>query len=496
MAYKALYREYRPRRFSDLRGQGMISEILKNQVKAQEPSHAYIFIGPRGTGKTSTAKILAMALNCLHPKDGEPCLECENCQEALADSMIDIIEIDAASNNSVENARDIRDKINLLPVKGKYKIYIIDEVHMLSDSAYNALLKTIEEPPSYAVFVLATTELNKLPKTILSRCQRFDFKNIDEGAIVGRMQEVLASIGKTADEDALAKIAEYSDGGMRDALTVLEKCTIIKDNIDMETVLGVLNYADDSSVRQLLSAVRDYDGKTALDTLQRILDAGIEPSVLVEQMMGTLQKVIRASVGALGGGYAEIAKGWDRASLTKTMEKIADTDCRMRLSTKPAILLESAIMDLMLPEAQGDEALALRIAKLEKQIALGTTAARPATPPRMSVDTPPEKSVPKAAAQKKAGAGKDPAGLLEGLKNAMAKNLLYGDIVNALEISSLSGNKITFTSENKTAQLMLEDEKFIGVLRNAIEKQTGEAPVIEVEKTSESLGDIDVEIID
>ena len=224
MAYKALYRQFRPRRFADLKGQDMIARVLKNQIMAGEPAHAYLFSGPRGTGKTSTAKILAMALNCLHPEGGEPCLVCENCRAALSDAMIDMIEMDAASNNGVDNARDIRDKAGLLPTRGKYKVYIIDEVHMLTGQAFNALLKTLEEPPAHVVFILATTELDALPKTVLSRCLRFDFKFIDRREVVERMQEVLRATGGEAEEDALYEIAEASEGAMRDALTILEKC--------------------------------------------------------------------------------------------------------------------------------------------------------------------------------------------------------------------------------------------------------------------------------
>ena len=219
MAYKALYRQFRPRRFEDLKGQELITRILRNQIIQNEPAHAYIFSGPRGTGKTSTAKIFAAALNCENPENGEPCLKCQNCIAALNDSMIDIIEMDAASNNGVDNARDIRDKAGLLPTRGRYKVYIIDEVHMLTGPAFNALLKTIEEPPEHVVFILATTELDAVPKTVLSRCLRFDFKFIDRKLVIERMKEVLRTTGMTADEDALEDIADASEGAMRDALT-------------------------------------------------------------------------------------------------------------------------------------------------------------------------------------------------------------------------------------------------------------------------------------
>ena len=254
MAYKALYRQFRPRRFADLKGQDMIARVLKNQIMAGEPAHAYLFSGPRGTGKTSTAKILAMALNCLHPEGGEPCLVCENCRAALSDAMIDMIEMDAASNNGVDNARDIRDKAGLLPTRGKYKVYIIDEVHMLTGQAFNALLKTLEEPPAHVVFILATTELDALPKTVLSRCLRFDFKFIDRREVVERMQEVLRATGGEAEEDALYEIAEASEGAMRDALTILEKCCAFGVRVDRDIVASVLGRASGEAMHRFWAA--------------------------------------------------------------------------------------------------------------------------------------------------------------------------------------------------------------------------------------------------
>ena len=276
MAHKALYRRFRPRRFEDLKGQEVVATVLKNQVSAGEPSHAYLFSGPRGTGKTSTAKILACALNCLNPQDGEPCLECENCKAALEDAMIDIIEMDAASNNSVENARDIRDKAGLLPAKGKYKVYIIDEVHMLTGSAFNALLKTLEEPPAHVVFILATTELAALPKTVLSRCQRFDFRRIEEGDIAARLEEVAQNVGVKAQKSALMQIAAASDGALRDALTILDQCCSFSSEIDEELVSQVLGYAGYTALYALIAAMAEYDERAALAQLTAILDGGIE----------------------------------------------------------------------------------------------------------------------------------------------------------------------------------------------------------------------------
>ena len=364
MAYKALYRQFRPRRFSELKGQDAISTVLKNQIRSGKPSHAYLFSGPRGTGKTSSAKIMASALNCLNSEDGEPCLKCENCLAALSDTMPDIIEMDAASNNGVEEARNLRDKINLMPIKGKYKVYIIDEVHMLSQAAFNALLKTIEEPPDYAVFILATTELRKLPKTILSRCQRFDFKSVEEGQITLRLKEVLGELDREYDEQAITMIADAADGGLRDALSILDKCCSVGHKVTRELVSDVLNLADAGVVRELADHLGKYDEKQAMLTLAALLDSGIEPATVAEQLTEHLRKLLVASVT---GGEEML---WTRRGLLKALEILADTEVKMKLVAKPAILLETAIVKMLLPEREETtEGMELRLEKMERRLA-------------------------------------------------------------------------------------------------------------------------------
>ena len=229
MAYTALYRKFRPLTFSEFVGQEHITRTLKNQIIAGRVGHAYLFNGGRGTGKTSAAKVLARAINCLNPKDGEPCNECEICKGILNGSLTDVVEMDAASNNSVEDIRQIRDEVNFLPTRAKYRVYIIDEVHMLSTGAFNALLKTLEEPPEHVKFILATTEPQKLPATILSRCQRFDFKKISNEDIKKRLKIITNEIGVTISEEALNTIAVLSEGAMRDGLSILERC--IQDGV-------------------------------------------------------------------------------------------------------------------------------------------------------------------------------------------------------------------------------------------------------------------------
>jgi len=244
MAYQALYRQWRPQDFSHVVGQDPIVETLRHQVMTGRIAHAYLFCGSRGTGKTSTAKILARAINCLHPKNGDPCGECEMCRRIADEESLDIAEIDAASNNGVEEIRTLRDTVKYPPQFGKYKVYIIDEVHMLSISAFNALLKTLEEPPEYVVFILATTEPQKLPATILSRCQRFDFGRISAGKIQKRLREATEKAGGQAADSALMTIARAAEGGMRDALSILDMCLGYDRMIDDEMVQSVLGTND------------------------------------------------------------------------------------------------------------------------------------------------------------------------------------------------------------------------------------------------------------
>ena len=239
MAYQALYRKYRPTTFSDVIGQEHITETLKNELSEGKTVHAYLFTGTRGTGKTSCAKILAKAVNCLNPKDGDPCLECEGCLAIANGENTDIVEIDAASNNGVDNIRELRDLLSFAPASSKYRVFIIDEVHMLSIGAFNALLKTLEEPPEHVIFILATTEVHKLPATILSRCQRFDFRRIDNEKICERIQYIAEKEGLSVSSDAATLIASAADGGMRDALSILDLCASSSKDIDEATVESV-----------------------------------------------------------------------------------------------------------------------------------------------------------------------------------------------------------------------------------------------------------------
>ncbi len=275
MSYTALYRNFRPLKFSDMVGQDHITKTLRNQVMSNRVGHAYLFNGGRGTGKTTSAKILARVVNCLNPQDGEPCNECEICKEILEGSLTDVVEMDAASNNSVEDIRSIRDEVNFLPTKAKYRVYIIDEVHMLSTGAFNALLKTLEEPPEHVKFILATTEPQKLPTTILSRCQRFDFKKIPEPDIIKRLNIICESADIKIDNEALNVIAVLSEGHMRDAISILERCSQENsENITIEEVKELVGLPSLEYINKLARGVLEKDTIKSLAAIDDVLNDG------------------------------------------------------------------------------------------------------------------------------------------------------------------------------------------------------------------------------
>lgn len=352
MAHKALYRKFRPRRFSELRGQTTTAAILRGQIASGEPSHAYLFSGPRGTGKTSAAKITAMALVCQNPKEGEPCLQCENCIAALRGDMPDIIEMDAASNNSVENARDLRESVALMPVHADRKVYIIDEVHMLTRSAFNALLKTLEEPPEHVVFILATTELQKLPATVLSRCQRFDFRRIGDLEIKERMREVLDAEGGKAEDEALMMIARAAGGALRDALSMLDKCLSLGEEITVSSVRELIGLADAEAISELVDKALLGDAKGALETLAKLTQSGGQSAVLANAMMNELSLRLR--------------KGVD-ANIVFALETLSETDVKLRYTTAPTVQIETAVARIALGAGSSTAALLARIERLEKR---------------------------------------------------------------------------------------------------------------------------------
>ena len=355
MAYTALYRKFRPLTFSEIVGQDHITRTLKNQLIAGRVGHAYLFNGCRGTGKTSAAKILARAINCLNPKDGEPCNECEICKAAISGSLMDIVEMDAASNNSVEDIRLIRDEVNFLPTLAKYRVYIIDEVHMLSQGAFNALLKTLEEPPEHVKFILATTEPQKLPATILSRCQRFDFKKISPEDIVKRLKIVCESSKLDADENALRIIASLSEGALRDALSILERCVQDGENkISEEKVKELVGIPKLSYIEEIVGSVLEKDISKCLETLKAIMEDGKDQNNFLWEVIKYVKDVLLYKVTGETGIYSqteqeklkEFAEKSTKEELVHLIYELSDLENDMKWSSQKTIMLEAGFIRL------------------------------------------------------------------------------------------------------------------------------------------------------
>ena len=325
MSYQALYRAWRPETFSEICGQEAITRTLKRQVMTGRIAHAYLFCGTRGTGKTTAAKVLSRAINCLNPRDGDPCGECEVCLALKQESSMDVLEIDAASNNGVDEIRDLREKIKYPPAMTRYKVYIIDEVHMLSTGAFNALLKTLEEPPGHAVFILATTEPQKLPATILSRCQRFDFHRISVDVIIGRLKVVLAGIGRSASQEALTEIARAAEGAMRDALSLMDVCLSYTDGeVSGQLARDVLGTAGRSAMFEFVDALIDGDAGSALTQIDQVMRQGSDPQVFIRDTVAHLRGVMLA--GAVKDGLAGLLE-----ITPEDAERFADQSRRMNL---------------------------------------------------------------------------------------------------------------------------------------------------------------------
>lgn len=390
MAYQALYRKYRPQTFSEVVGQEHITETLKNELAAGKTVHAYLFTGTRGTGKTSCAKILAKAVNCLNPQDGDPCLSCESCLSVANGENTDIVEIDAASNNSVDSIRELRDQVSFAPSSSKYRVYIIDEVHMLTVSAFNALLKTLEEPPAHVVFILATTEVHKLPATILSRCQRFDFRRIEADRICERIQYIADKEGLTVTDGAASLIAAAADGGMRDALSILDLCASGSKNIDEETVESVCGMAGGDYLIKLADYIKSRDAEGALMLIDRLYGNSVDMQRLLAELTSHYRdlmiiktvkgenKPIVCSAAKLKA-LEEQAADYDIKDIMRTLSSLQAANAGMQSGNRRCEM-EMTVIRLCTPSLSYDLAsLEHRIAALENGTA---RVVAPSVPPK------------------------------------------------------------------------------------------------------------------
>ena len=417
MSYTALYRKFRPDAFSDVKGQDHIVTTLKNQLRANRIGHAYLFTGTRGTGKTTVAKIFAKTVNCEHPTEDGPCGECRICKAIAAGASMNVIEIDAASNNGVDNIREIIDEVSYSPAEGKYKVYIIDEVHMLSPGAFNALLKTLEEPPSYVIFILATTEVHKIPITILSRCQRYDFKRISIDTITDRMKELMDTEQVQVEDRALRYIAKVADGSMRDALSLLDQCIAfhLGKELTYDMTLDVLGAVDTEVFSRLLRFVMDRNVLGCIELLEEIVMQGRElvqfvtdftwylRNLMLVQTADNLEDVIDMSTDNLAN-LKEEASMLSMDQIIRYIHIFSELSGQIRYAAQKRILVEIALIKLCKPEMETDqEAVLDRIRQVEEKVENGivVTAQMPAGAPGVQGGAPggaarPKPELPKA----------------------------------------------------------------------------------------------------
>lgn len=473
MSYQALYRAWRPDTFSEICGQDAVTRTLKRQVMTGHIAHAYLFCGTRGTGKTTAAKVLSRAINCLDPRDGDPCGECEVCRALKQETCMDVLEIDAASNNGVDEIRDLREKIKYPPAVTRYKVYIIDEVHMLSAGAFNALLKTLEEPPKHAVFILATTEPQRLPATILSRCQRFDFHRISTGVIVDRLMVVLGGIGRSASEEALAEIARAAEGAMRDALSLLDVCLSYTDGeVSGQLARDVLGTAGRAAMFDFVDALIDGDAGAALTQIDQVMRRGSDPQVFIRDAAAHLRGVMLA--GAVPEGLAELlevtpedadrfadqAKRASADGLNRMLELFLRAEPDTKWASRPRTILELAAVRACHPEKEEDAAVAERLQRVEKLVENGVAPSRAKAPekPAAKGEAPKPKAAPKPAATP---AETPPQMWLDALAKLREENPSIRSPLDSMRFIRFDGRQVTveFSRKSMMHMKLLERKK-------------------------------------
>ncbi len=398
MAYQALYRQWRPLNFNEIVGQDHITQPIKNQIVTKSFGHAYIFSGTRGTGKTSTAKVFARAVNCLNNTDGNPCNTCENCKSILEDQFIDVIEMDAASNNSVDDIRELREHVKFAPSKGKYKVYIIDEVHMLSTGAFNALLKTLEEPPEYVLFILATTEPQKIPQTIISRCQKYDFKRVSFEQIFQRIKYICEQLGIEYEEEAIKLIIEKSDGAVRDSLSQLDQCLSIHENtLKVMDVINLLGLVEKNQIMDLIHFIAERKMSEAFQMLDEVMKNGKDLVQFANAIIGVyrdllITKVVKENHHLLinaSNEYIEalivISKQFTESQVSRGLNLFMTLSKEIKYAQNKRTLFEATMMKVMSPQTEVSlEALMERVDQLERKVARLSREGLPQSVPKNS----------------------------------------------------------------------------------------------------------------
>lgn len=517
--YQALYRKYRPQTFDDVSGQMAVTQTLKTQLISGKMSHAYLFTGSRGTGKTSCAKILAKAVNCLNPDNGNPCNCCEACRSIDSGSCMDVLEIDAASNNGVDNVRDLRDDAIYTPSQVKMRVYIIDEVHMLSISAFNALLKIIEEPPEHLLFILATTELHKVPATILSRCQRFSFRRISQEDIAARLQYVAYQENIDLDDSAARVIARLADGGMRDGLSLLDQCaSATTGELTAERVYACLGIAGERKCGELMGYIADHDTKNALELFNRLYTEGKDLSAMLDEIACLIRDllVMKTAPGAgitMLSGVAtdqevlQLTKVLTSADLVRMMNLIQTTLSGFTRSASRRMDAELCLVEMCQPELKLDaKALNARLTRLEEQIKTGAfVAAKPAKTAPAPVeddwedDRPPipgDENAPPAAEEAPAPVRNDaPMGFWSDLVAAVRKELkppasgFFNASPNSPLEGVLQGNRLELRCNNQFAAEIINKPQILEVVARKASAMLGrQVGVFVVDMTQKPMG--------
>ena len=495
--YRALYRKWRPTTFRDVSGQPHVTETLMHEVQTGKLSHAYLFTGSRGTGKTTCAKILAKAVNCLHPEDGNPCCECEICRGIDDGSVLDVIEIDAASNNGVDNIRDLREEANFTPVKAKYRVYIIDEVHMLSIGAFNALLKILEEPPSYVVFILATTEVHKLPSTILSRCQRFDFHHIPPESIAQRLHYVAEQENIRLTEEGAVMIARYADGALRDALSLLDRCSARGETITPEVVSACAGIAGKDHLFRMADCIAHQDAAAALELVGELHTSSLNMERLCVELTGhfrnlMVSKAVRDPSPLIICSkedlehYKSQSEQFTLESILDVLTVLGETSANLKRGLDRRIETEMAVLRLCTPSLSTDNgALLRRIGEIEKKLENGSfqTILNPAKPAAKIFETIPAPAPVSEPPSEPAQPDLPPA---PQDNDVPVRYRLWPEVVLLLKetckpligiltgsTAYIQGTRLILHSDNTALERFLEIPLYMQAVKDAVEKTNG-----------------------